>query len=226
MTIFNHKTGKRAAKTRKARRHRHVDVERTKEARDAGYFLDKRSFFDIHGGEFRYGQDMMVVHDAVIARDGWQCVFCKDGSQARINLTVHHVIPRGNGGDDSIKNLSTICRDCHEKLHRVPGARQRRADLASHGTLLLLAAASCAMLFLGACSRPVEKPHEELTLRVLPPAAPTIVIYVEHDRCLGAAICIGDGVPVTVQDISIEKEKDGSFKIGGLPINNPEALGK
>src|SRR3954466_3620744 len=51
-------------------------------------------------------------------RDRWQCQLCG----AREQLEVHHIIFRSRGGDDSLENLITVCRSCHEMAHRQPGA--------------------------------------------------------------------------------------------------------
>ncbi|MDP9316397.1 MAG: group II intron reverse transcriptase/maturase [Chloroflexota bacterium] len=47
--------------------------------------------------------------DVVVARDGHQCADC--GSRA--NLDVHHILPRRNGGKDTLDNLITLCERCH-----------------------------------------------------------------------------------------------------------------
>lgn len=50
-------------------------------------------------------------------RDG-ACLYgmmLKDGCDQI--LDVHHIHPRGAGGDDNIKNLITLCRKHHNKFH-------------------------------------------------------------------------------------------------------------
>jgi 5-methylcytosine-specific restriction endonuclease McrA len=50
----------------------------------------------------------------ILARDNWRC-------QARgcfRNLDVHHLRQRSALGADTEANLITLCRDCHEALHR------------------------------------------------------------------------------------------------------------
>jgi 5-methylcytosine-specific restriction endonuclease McrA len=59
------------------------------------------------------------IRDQVRQRDGCQCVMCRvvDG------LTIHHLIPRHISHDDSLHNLVTLCRSCHdyiEALDAVP----------------------------------------------------------------------------------------------------------
>jgi len=57
----------------------------------------------------RYGK----LHRQVLERDGWKCQRCG----ATSNLQVHHQRPRSHGGDDSDRNLITLCIDCHLSVH-------------------------------------------------------------------------------------------------------------
>ena len=60
----------------------------------------------------------------VLRRDGWRCQFC--GS--RQNLEVHHQHFRSHSGEDTERNLITLCNNCHISYH---GACRRpvREDL-------------------------------------------------------------------------------------------------
>lgn len=49
----------------------------------------------------------------ILKRDGHKCVYC--GSIE--NLQIHHKIPVSKGGNNSDKNLETICVDCHVIRH-------------------------------------------------------------------------------------------------------------
>ena len=49
----------------------------------------------------------------VLERDGWQCRRC--GSLE--NLQVHHQVKRSQLGNDSLKNLVTLCAYCHLREH-------------------------------------------------------------------------------------------------------------
>ena len=51
---------------------------------------------------------------AAVKRDG-QCVVC--GMAARPVLAAHHVIPVSLGGSDSLRNLVTLCSNCHRSVH-------------------------------------------------------------------------------------------------------------
>ena len=47
-------------------------------------------------------------------RDSYKCVKC--GSDD--NLEVHHILPRSKGGRDNPRNMVTLCRNCHQEIHR------------------------------------------------------------------------------------------------------------
>jgi hypothetical protein len=55
-----------------------------------------------------------LVH-RVLCRDKWKCRVSECGR--RSNLQAHHLTFRSEGGNDSEKNLLTICPTCHEALH-------------------------------------------------------------------------------------------------------------
>lgn len=46
----------------------------------------------------------------VLARDRHHCQRC----ETRVNLEIHHIIPRGLGGGDHPENLIALCRRCHD----------------------------------------------------------------------------------------------------------------
>lgn len=53
----------------------------------------------------------------ILNRDGYACNCCKKGSKQNVELQVHHIIFRSNGGTDTKNNLITLCKPCHDKLH-------------------------------------------------------------------------------------------------------------
>ena len=55
-----------------------------------------------------------MLRRVVLDRDGWRCQQC--GSFR--NLDVHHMKRRSANGDDAETNLITLCRKCHQFLHR------------------------------------------------------------------------------------------------------------
>ena len=50
---------------------------------------------------------------AVYARDDYSCVLCEDSR----TIHLHHYIPRGRGGNDTVFNLVCVCPTCHKVLH-------------------------------------------------------------------------------------------------------------
>lgn len=50
---------------------------------------------------------------AVYRRDGFACALC----DSRTGLQIHHCIPRGKGGSNSVHNLITLCSTCHAQAH-------------------------------------------------------------------------------------------------------------
>lgn len=53
------------------------------------------------------------LRDEVIRRDKYRCIRC-DGQFDMMSLTVHHMIPRANGGGNNIENLISLCSECHD----------------------------------------------------------------------------------------------------------------
>ena len=51
---------------------------------------------------------------ACLMRDNYQCQVCK---KKNLRLEAHHIIPKSEGGKDSITNLITLCSSCHLKVH-------------------------------------------------------------------------------------------------------------
>ncbi len=54
----------------------------------------------------------------VLERDHYRCVRCGSSSE----LEVHHRVARGIARDDSMRNLETLCNQCHDIEHpeRIP----------------------------------------------------------------------------------------------------------
>ena len=56
-----------------------------------------------------------TLREAVFARDGYTCQHCKvPGGR----LDPHHILPRGRGGKDTLANLVSLHRLCHDQVHR------------------------------------------------------------------------------------------------------------
>ena len=46
--------------------------------------------------------------------DSFRCKRCNRYMHSGHLLTVHHIIPRNEGGSDTIDNLISLCNDCHD----------------------------------------------------------------------------------------------------------------
>lgn len=53
------------------------------------------------------------IRKRVYRRDCYSCVLCDDER----HLTVHHIVPRGQGGPETEMNLVTLCPKCHLLAH-------------------------------------------------------------------------------------------------------------
>lgn len=52
---------------------------------------------------------------AIYERDGWRCALC-DSTK---HIQIHHVVPRGHGGNNKPCNLITLCATCHAHIHGI-----------------------------------------------------------------------------------------------------------
>lgn len=55
------------------------------------------------------------VRKKVYRRDGWRCALC-DSTRY---IQIHHIVPRGKGGPNTVMNLITLCSDCHGLAHGI-----------------------------------------------------------------------------------------------------------
>jgi 5-methylcytosine-specific restriction endonuclease McrA len=67
-----------------------------------------------YGGSRSRGKDWPKSKAAALERDEWTCQQC--GSKE--NLEVHHWEPYQFSFDNSLDNLVTLCRSCHQDKHR------------------------------------------------------------------------------------------------------------
>ena len=68
---------------------------------------------------------MEELRPAVLARAAWRCERCgaREGEGGR-HLEVHHRLPLGAGGPDTLENLVALCDPggCHDWVHANPAA--------------------------------------------------------------------------------------------------------
>ena len=59
------------------------------------------------------GKISPAVRAAVLERDDHQCRQCSTGE----DLTMHHIKPLKDGGENVADNLIALCRACHDEEH-------------------------------------------------------------------------------------------------------------
>jgi hypothetical protein len=99
-----------------SRKRHKFDIERTA---NAG-FLDKRSYWTVHGKVFLFGADKSARREEIYRRDQGTCCYC--GCLAGWNSFSgwdagewHHDPPLSKGGDDSLEGGKWTCKPCHRR---------------------------------------------------------------------------------------------------------------
>jgi len=72
---------------------------------------------DWHSGVYKMNEYSEIpnwheIRKGILKRDSHQCFRCE--SRNRRELTVHHIIPRNEGGGENSENLITLCSNCHD----------------------------------------------------------------------------------------------------------------
>lgn len=72
---------------------------------------------NIRGVEYQQGdaKGFYNVKAAVLSRDEYTCQICECKDT---QLEVHHIRFKSQGGSNSMENLITLCKSCHEKIHK------------------------------------------------------------------------------------------------------------
>jgi len=65
--------------------------------------------------EFFKSKEWRSLRDRVLSRDCLTCQRC-DKKYQKTELTVHHLVPRSEGGADAMPNLITLCSPCHDHV--------------------------------------------------------------------------------------------------------------
>ena len=70
----------------------------------------------------RYGRAWKRIRDRYVHKHPLceQCL--KEGRYVAVE-EVHHIVPLAEGGSNDESNLMSLCRSCHEKIHRERGDR-------------------------------------------------------------------------------------------------------
>ena len=70
---------------------------------------------DLRGKEYQRSNRLDEnLRLAALMRDGFECTHC---GKSEVRLEAHHIIWREHGGKDTIANLTTLCEECHERVH-------------------------------------------------------------------------------------------------------------
>ena len=92
------------------------DVGTTRRLREAGLLVDEGSFVSTDGRLFLRGKDWERQKENVWFRDKGKCQLCGRPCYDGI-ADPDHIVKRSKRGDDSLGNLRTAHRLCHEKRH-------------------------------------------------------------------------------------------------------------
>ena len=83
----------------------------------------------------------------VLKRDSYTCQSCKKNTKKNVELHVHHIIFKSNGGTDTKNNLIILCKQCHDQLHKKKNAQgistklTAKANHTKHATEVSIVAA-------------------------------------------------------------------------------------
>jgi len=61
-----------------------------------------------------YGDGWEDLRERTLQRDNYRCQRCFEN---RGPLQAHHIVPKSDGGPDTLDNLVTLCRSCHGVQH-------------------------------------------------------------------------------------------------------------
>ena len=84
----------------------------------ANFDIQKINNPDISGKDYQLGvaYGFENVKSYILFRDNYTCQHCK-GKSKDSKLHVHHIVYRSQGGGNTVDNLITLCKTCHDKLH-------------------------------------------------------------------------------------------------------------
>lgn len=76
--------------------------------------------------ESRSEQSWRELRERVLKRDGNECQFCGKTNEKHLEetdrgLDAHHIIPKSDGGEDTLQNLVALCRSCHRTMESLHG---------------------------------------------------------------------------------------------------------
>lgn len=60
-----------------------------------------------------YGYAWEKLRTKVLKRDNHLCLICKAGGVITTAKQVDHIVPKSQGGNDTMNNLQSLCIECH-----------------------------------------------------------------------------------------------------------------
>lgn len=81
--------------------------------------------------ETAYPDNWNEIRAEIIKRDRYTCFRCEEVARRMSDLSVHHLIPRAEGGGENEENLITLCHACHNEVE-VLGLRTRVEIIGSY----------------------------------------------------------------------------------------------
>ena len=81
----------------------------------------KTSGIDFQNGPLKGYDD---VNAAVYDQQHGKCLMCNNNIEP-----YHHIVPRSQGGSNTMKNIAGLCEGCHEKVHTSPKAKAQLEEL-------------------------------------------------------------------------------------------------
>lgn len=71
------------------------------------------------------------IRDEILRRDNFICYRCDKQFIFKKELSVHHLVPRSEGGKDCYNNLITLCNPCHDYVE-MNGLRTKAEIMGSY----------------------------------------------------------------------------------------------
>lgn len=82
-----------------------------------GLFQDRKSFVSLDTKLFLAGDDWTAQKVRVWKRDKYTCQIGKHPLDDSAIADPDHIVKKSKGGDDSLSNLRTVCREHHNERH-------------------------------------------------------------------------------------------------------------
>jgi 5-methylcytosine-specific restriction protein A len=76
----------------------------------------------------RYGRTWKKLRNYFIALHPW-CEMCLNEGRHTLAEEVHHIKPLGEGGDNSMENLMSLCKHHHSRVTRQADMRRRKNNV-------------------------------------------------------------------------------------------------